>query len=192
MRWTTATGQLAAHALLVAGVTARSRLAAAPRPAAPCAAAAVAQSRRSVRPPLIPRTAQPHVELVLDRALDDQPGAELRELRQRRARILAHPNGEQRADPLLDLRGRRYRASDGVGPPSSFVRTSRNLRCGPTAPAIYSTSATRPARASLAVGTSSIATMSHAWIGQARSTASMEDQWRAGVALGPRPARFVS
>jgi hypothetical protein len=37
---------------------------------------AVAQSRRRLRPPPIPRAAQPRVELVLDRALDDQPGTE--------------------------------------------------------------------------------------------------------------------
>jgi hypothetical protein len=34
--------------------------------------------------------------------------------------------------------------------------------------------------------------VSDAWIGQSRSTASIEDEWRAGVALSPRAARFVS
>jgi hypothetical protein len=40
---------------------------------------------------LVARSPQPRVELVLNGALDDQPRAELRELRQRLARVLADP-----------------------------------------------------------------------------------------------------
>jgi hypothetical protein len=40
----------------------------------------VTQARRRLRPPLIPGATQPRVELLLDRALDDQPDAELGEL----------------------------------------------------------------------------------------------------------------
>jgi hypothetical protein len=46
---------------------------------------AVAQPRRRLRPPLIPGAAQPRVELILDRPLDDQTRAQLRKLRQRHA-----------------------------------------------------------------------------------------------------------
>src|SRR3982750_254662 len=64
----------------------------------------VAQPALIVGPALIPSTTQPRVELVLHRALDDQPGPEPRELRQRLPRVLTHPHGEQLIDPLLDLR----------------------------------------------------------------------------------------
>src|SRR5918994_844553 len=74
------------------------------------------------RPALIPSAAKPGVELVLHDPLDDQPraqpGPEPRELRQRLARVLAHPHGQQPVDPNLDLRRRRYGTSHGVGPPS--------------------------------------------------------------------------
>jgi hypothetical protein len=63
------------------------------------------------RPALIARAAQPGVELVLDRALDDQPSPKPRELRQRLARVLAHPDSQHPVDPLLDLRRRRYGTS---------------------------------------------------------------------------------
>src|SRR4051794_7539856 len=91
----------------------------------PARAKAVAQPRRRLRPPLIPGAAQPRVELLLNRPLDDQAGAELRELRQRLARILADPDGQQPVDLLLDLRRRRYRPSHGVGPPSSSCQDLR-------------------------------------------------------------------
>jgi hypothetical protein len=71
-----------------------------------------------VGPALIARPPEPRVELVLDRALDDQPSTELRELRQRLARVLADPDGEQLVDLRFDLRRRRYGTSHGVGPPS--------------------------------------------------------------------------
>ena len=43
----------------------------------------------------------------LDRALDDQSGAQLRQLRQRLARVLADSDGEQLVDLGLYLRRRR-------------------------------------------------------------------------------------
>jgi hypothetical protein len=73
---------------------------------------------RPVRSALITRPTKPSVELILNRALDDQPGAQLGELRQRLPGILTHPHGKQLIDLLLDLRRRRYGASHGVGLPS--------------------------------------------------------------------------
>src|SRR5918996_1944937 len=70
------------------------------------------------RPALIARAAKPGVELVLHSPLDDQPGPEPRQLRQRLARVLADPHGKQPIDLLLDPRRRRYGTSHGVGPPS--------------------------------------------------------------------------
>ena len=78
----------------------------------------VAQPALRVGPALVASTTQPGVELVLHRALDDQPRPELGELRQRLPRVLADPHGEQLVDLLLDLRRRRYGTSHGVGPPS--------------------------------------------------------------------------
>jgi hypothetical protein len=80
---------------------------------------AIAQPALVIGPALIARPAQPRVELLLDRALDDQPRPEPGQLRQRLARVLAHPHGQQPVDRLLDLRRRRYRTSHGVGPPST-------------------------------------------------------------------------
>lgn len=57
---------------------------------------------------LIPGATQPRVELILDSPLDDQPGAELGQLRQRLTRIITHPDGEQLIDPGFNLRRRRY------------------------------------------------------------------------------------
>src|SRR5439155_10899136 len=85
----------------------------------PARAKPVAQPSLIVRPALIARPPEPRVELVLDRALDDQSRSEPRELRQRLARIVADSDREQPVDLLLDLRRRRYGASHGVGPPSS-------------------------------------------------------------------------
>src|SRR5215207_66541 len=68
-----------------------------------------------VRPALIARAAKPGVELVLNRALDDQPGTEPGQLRQRLARVLADHHSKQPVDLLLDLRRRRYGTSHGVG-----------------------------------------------------------------------------
>jgi hypothetical protein len=76
----------------------------------------VAQPTLVVGPALVASAAQPGVELILDRALDDQPGPEPRELRQRLARVLTDPHGQQPVDLLLDLRRRRYGTSHGVGP----------------------------------------------------------------------------
>ena len=86
---------------------------------------AVAQPRRRLPPALIARAPKPRVELILHRSLDDQSGAEPRELRQRLTRALANPDSEQPVDLLLDLRRRRYRASHGVGPPSSSCQVLR-------------------------------------------------------------------
>src|SRR5206468_2213956 len=59
--------------------------------------------------------AQPAVELLLDRPLNDQPGAEPGELGQHLLRVIDHPPGQQLVDARLYLRRRRYRASHGVG-----------------------------------------------------------------------------
>jgi hypothetical protein len=52
--------------------------------------AIVAQAALPVRPALIPGWAQSGVELVLDRPLDDQPGAEPTKLGQHLLRIINH------------------------------------------------------------------------------------------------------
>jgi hypothetical protein len=57
-----------------------------------------------VGPALVAGAAEPGVELVLDRALDDQSGTELRQLRERLARILPHSNTEQLVDLSFYLR----------------------------------------------------------------------------------------
>jgi hypothetical protein len=67
----------------------------------------VAKPALIVGPALIARPAQPRIELVLDRALDDQTGAELRQLRQRLSGVLANPDGKQLVDLFLYLRRRR-------------------------------------------------------------------------------------
>ena len=78
-------------------------------------AKAVAQALLIGGPALIARPAKPGVELVLHGPLDDQPGTELGELRQRLPGVLTHPHGKQLVDLLLDLRRRRYGTSHGVG-----------------------------------------------------------------------------
>src|SRR5262245_3831285 len=67
------------------------------------------------RPALITRPAQPRIELVLHRTLDDQPRPEPRQLRQRLARALTHPHSQQILDLHFNLRRRRYGTSHGVG-----------------------------------------------------------------------------
>jgi hypothetical protein len=67
----------------------------------------VAKAALVVGPALIARAAQPGVELVFDRALDDQSGTELRELTERLARVLADSNGKQLVDLSFNLRRRR-------------------------------------------------------------------------------------
>jgi len=86
--------------------------------AAPQPAPIVAKAALIVGPALIARAAEPGVELVLDRALDDQPRPQLRQLRQRLARVRTDPNGQQLVDLVLDLRRRRYGSPHGVGLPS--------------------------------------------------------------------------
>jgi hypothetical protein len=67
----------------------------------------VAKAALIVGPALIAGPPEPGVELVLDHALNDQSGPELRQLRQRLARVLADSDGEQPIDLGLYLRRRR-------------------------------------------------------------------------------------
>jgi hypothetical protein len=69
--------------------------------------AEVAKAALVVGPALVARPPQPGVELVLDRALDDQPRSELRELRELLARVLADSDGKQLVDLGFHLRRRR-------------------------------------------------------------------------------------
>jgi hypothetical protein len=64
---------------------------------------------------LVASATQPGVELLLDRPLDDQPGAEPTELGQHLLRLIDHPPRQQLVDLSLYLRRRRYGASHGVG-----------------------------------------------------------------------------
>ena len=64
---------------------------------------------------LIASTAQPRIELLLDRPLDDQPGAEPSELGKHLLRVIDHALGQQLVDARLYLRRWRYGASHGVG-----------------------------------------------------------------------------
>src|SRR5207253_1264611 len=66
-------------------------------------------------PTFVARPPEPRVELVLDSPLDDQPGTEPRQLRQRLARALPNPNRQHLLDPGFNLRRRRYGTSHGVG-----------------------------------------------------------------------------
>jgi hypothetical protein len=67
----------------------------------------VAQAALVVGPALIAGPPEPGVELILDRPLDDQARAELRQLRERLARVLADSDGEQLVDLGFYLRRRR-------------------------------------------------------------------------------------
>ena len=127
--------------------SARCRPPATPRVARRSVAArAAAPSRKRARHPRS-ATRSRFVELVLNGALDDQPRPEPRQLRQRLARVLAHPHGKQPLDLLLDLRRRRYRASHRVGPPSIVLSGPEGTYAVPsTGPAIYSSWETRPRR----------------------------------------------
>jgi hypothetical protein len=75
----------------------------------------VAKPALTLRPALIPSPTQPSIELILHSPLNDQPGTQLGELRQRLAGILANTHSQQLADLLFDLRQRRYGTSHGVG-----------------------------------------------------------------------------
>src|SRR5271166_516114 len=88
----------------------------------------VAKPALILRPALIARSAEPRLELVLHSPLNDQPGTELRQLRKRLSGVLAHPNGKQLVDLVLDLRRRRYGTSHGVGLLLRLCRTRGNLR----------------------------------------------------------------
>jgi hypothetical protein len=105
----------------------------------------VAQPSLIVRPAFIARPPQPGVELVLHGALDDQPGPEPGQLRQRLPGFSPTPNGKQGVDLLLDLRRRRYGASHGEGPPSIVLSGLEGTYAVPlTGLAIYSSWETRP------------------------------------------------
>jgi hypothetical protein len=54
-----------------------------------------------LRPALIASATQPRIELLLNRPLDDQPRAQPRQLRQRLARVLTNPDGQQLVDLLF-------------------------------------------------------------------------------------------
>jgi hypothetical protein len=75
----------------------------------------VPQATLALRPALIPSPAQPAIELLLDRPLNDQPRAESSELAQHLLRVIDHAATEQLVDLSLYHRRRRYRASHGVG-----------------------------------------------------------------------------
>jgi hypothetical protein len=75
----------------------------------------VAKPSLPLRPALIARATQPLIELVLDRPLDDQPGAEPSQLGQHLRRVINQPLRQQLVDLDLYLRRRRYGASHGVG-----------------------------------------------------------------------------
>jgi hypothetical protein len=90
------------HLQLALGGLHRAGAIAVPKPRVEVAKAALV-----VGPALITSPAEPGVELVLDRALDDQPRPELGELRERLAGVLADSHGEQLVDLVLDLRRRR-------------------------------------------------------------------------------------
>jgi len=64
----------------------------------------VAQPALPVWPALVASATQPAVELLLDRSLNDQPGAEPRELGQHLLRVIDHPLRQQLVDACLDLR----------------------------------------------------------------------------------------
>jgi hypothetical protein len=86
---------------------------------------AVAQPALIVPPAFIARPAQPGVELVLDRALDDHSRPELRQFRERLARVLADTYGNQPVELRLDLRRRRYPVVSRRRPPSSSCQDLR-------------------------------------------------------------------
>jgi hypothetical protein len=83
----------------------------------------VAQSPLIIGPAFIARPTEPRVELILNSALDDQSGAELREPRERLSRVLTNPHGEQLVDLIFNLRRRRYGTSHGVGLLHRLCRT---------------------------------------------------------------------
>jgi len=70
----------------------------------------------------------PRLELLLNRPLNDQPGAEPRELGQHLLRVIDHPPRQQLVDARLYLRRRRYRASHGVGLLQSSLQDLREPR----------------------------------------------------------------
>jgi hypothetical protein len=64
----------------------------------------VAQAALALWPALIPSPTQPRVELLLDRPLNDQPGAEPGELGQHLLQIIDHALPQQLVDARLYLR----------------------------------------------------------------------------------------
>jgi hypothetical protein len=113
----------------------------------------VAQPALIVGPALIARATEPGVELVLHGPLDDQPRPQPRQLRQRLARVLTHPHGQQPLDLLLDLRRRRYGTSHGVGPPSIvFAGLEGTYAVASTAPELFTAPLRRHLAASSTTG----------------------------------------
>ena len=97
----------------------------------------VAHAGLDIGPALVAGPAQPRVELLLDRALDDQPRAELGQLRQRSARVLPNADGQQLVDLSFDLRRRRYGTSHGVGLLHRLPGLEGTYAVASTAPALF-------------------------------------------------------
>ncbi len=89
------------------------------------------------RPALVAGAAQPRVELVFDSALDDQPGAEPSQFRQRLARALTNPHGQHPLDPSFYLRRRRYGTSHGVGLLHRLAGLEGTYAAALTAPTLF-------------------------------------------------------
>src|SRR5579871_485255 len=75
----------------------------------------VLQAALLLRATLIASSAEPGVELLLDRSLDDQPGTEPGEVPKHLLRVIDHALPKQPVDLSLYLRRWRYGASHGVG-----------------------------------------------------------------------------
>src|SRR5204863_8870452 len=91
----------------------------------------------TLRPALIPGPTKPRVELVLHSPLNDQPGTQLRQLRQRLARALPDPNRQHLLDPGFNLRRRRYGTSHGVGLLRGLAGLEGTYAVALTAPALF-------------------------------------------------------
>src|SRR5437763_1586264 len=105
----------------------------------------VAQPALALRPALVASSTEPLIELVLDRPLDDQPGAKPTEFAQHLLRVIDHSPRQQLVDLSLYLRRRRYGASHGVGLLHRLPGHEGTYAVALTAPArIYSSSGTRP------------------------------------------------
>jgi hypothetical protein len=97
----------------------------------------VPQATLPLRPALITSPAQPGIELLLDRPLNDQPRPEPGELTQHLLRIINQPLTEQLVDLSLYLRRRRYGASHGVGLLHRLAGLEETYAVSMTAPDAY-------------------------------------------------------